>query len=179
MVCDRCKSAVEGILRDKDYNVLSMELGIVDIENDLSAAEINDLKDKLTAIGFELLEDKKAIIVQKIKDLIVKNIHYTDINLPVTLSSFLSKELQQDYNTVSQYFSQQEGTTIEKYFIAQKIEKIKELLVYNELTLSQIADKMHFSSVAYLSNQFKKETGMTASEYKAASDHKRQSLDKL
>ncbi len=179
MVCDRCKMAVERIFAEKKFSILSMELGLVEIEEELTELETEEIGEKLKSIGFELLHDKKIMAVQRIKDLIVKLVHYSEEELSVPLSAFLSAKLQQDYNTLGQLFSQSEGTTIEKYFIAQKIARVKELLADGELTISEIAFKMHYSSVAYLSNQFKKETGSTAGEYRTSQMHHRQNLDEV
>ena len=133
----------------------------------------------LVLLGFELIDDKKSRIIEKIKNIIIELVHHQNNDAKTNLSDVLSSQLHHDYNYLSNLFSEIEGTTIEKYFIAQKIEKVKELLVYDELSLSEIAFRLNYSSVAYLSNQFKKVTGLTPSYYKQIRDDKRKPLDKV
>jgi AraC-like DNA-binding protein len=130
-------------------------------------------------LGFELIDDKKSRIIEKIKNTIIQLVHHQDSGLKNNLSEVLSSELHHDYNYLSNLFSEIEGTTIEKYFIAQKIERVKELLVYDQLSLSEIAFQLNYSSVAYLSNQFKKVTGLTPSHFKQIKENKRKPLDQL
>lgn len=177
MVCDRCKMAVKSVLTGIGLNPIQIELGEVQLaEEDISAVK-HQLTDALQALGFELLNDKKARTIEKIKNLIVDITQNRSSRLDLNLSTYLQQELHQDYSSLSNLFSQVEGVTIEKYYIHQKIEKVKELLVYDELTLSEIADQLHYSSVAYLSNQFKKVTGLTPSHFKKMRPRKRKSLD--
>jgi AraC-like DNA-binding protein len=158
---------------------VQVELGEVVLEeNDISPIK-EELKQELQSFGFDLLDDKKTKTIEKIKNLIVDLVQNKNSNLQITLSDYLTKELHRDYSALSNLFSQVEGITIEKYYIFQKIEKVKELLVYDELTLSEIAFQLNYSSVAYLSNQFKKVTGLTPSHFKKMRTIKRRPLDEL
>lgn len=161
------------------FHLLHTGLGIVEIaEKDLDNKK-NELNDNLRSLGFELIDDKKSQTIERIKNLIVDLVHYKDNEIDTNLSDYLSKQLLQDYNSLSNLFSEVENTTIEKYFINQKVERVKELLMYDELTLSEIAYKLNYSSVAYLSNQFKKMTGFSPRYYKNLKENKRKQLDEL
>jgi AraC-like DNA-binding protein len=179
MVCNRCIMVVQSELEKLGLKVVDIKLGEVSVENELTAEQKNQLEKKLSSFGFEVIDDKKARIIEKIKNVIINLVHYQDNDIKTNLSEVLSKELHQDYNYLSHLFSEVEGTTIEKYFIAQKIEKVKELLVYDELSLSEIAFRLNYSSVAYLSNQFKKTTGLTPSYFKQIREKKRKPLDEV
>ncbi|HEX2846354.1 MAG TPA: helix-turn-helix domain-containing protein [Chitinophagaceae bacterium] len=179
MVCNRCISAVENEIKKLRVPVKTVKLGEAELEKDLNPEEKAKLQTALTALGFELIDDKKGRIIEKIKNVIIDMIHHQDYDGKTNLSDILSKKLNHDYNYLSNLFSDVEGSTIEKYFIAQKIEKVKELLVYDELSLSEIAFKLNYSSVAYLSNQFKKVTGLTPSHFKQIREEKRKPLDKV
>jgi AraC-like DNA-binding protein len=158
---------------------VQVELGEVVLEeNDISPIK-EQLKQELQSFGFDLLDDKRTKTIEKIKNRIVDLVQNKNSNLQITLSDYLTKELHRDYSALSNLFSQVEGITIEKYYIFQKIEKVKELLVYNELTLSEIAFQLNYSSVAHLSNQFKKVTGLTPSHFKKMRTIKRRPLDEL
>jgi YesN/AraC family two-component response regulator len=157
----------------------NIKLGEVTLTKELTSDERNSLENVLVPLGFEVIDDKKSRIIEKIKNTIIDLVHHQDNDSKNNLSDILSKELNHDYNYLSNLFSEVEGTTIEKYFIAQKIEKIKELLVYDELSLSEIADRLNYSSVAYLSNQFKKVTGLTPSHFKQIREDRRKPLDKV
>lgn len=157
----------------------SVELGEVEISEELNAQKKNQLDKILQSFGFELIDDKKSKLIEKIKNTIVELVHYSEEQLKTNFSDHLAKKLHHDYNYLSNLFSEVEGTTIEKYFISQKIEKVKELLKYNEFSLSEIADRLGYSSVAYLSNQFKKQTGLTPSFYKSFKQNSRKNLDDL
>ncbi|MEQ8926217.1 MAG: AraC family transcriptional regulator [Fulvivirga sp.] len=171
--------AVKTTLEKLGLTPVNVELGEVKIkENEISNVRALLIKE-LEAIGFELLDDKKTRIIEKIKNLITDLVHNKNNKLNVTLSDYLKQELHQDYSTLSNLFSDVEGITIEKYYILQKIEKVKELIVYDELTLSEIAFQLNYSSVAYLSNQFKKVTGLTPSHFKKLGSIKRKPLDEL
>ena len=141
--------------------------------------EIKELEKVLIPLGFEIIDDKKSRVIEQIKNVIIDLVHHQDNETKNNLSDVLSKELHHDYNYLSNLFSEVEGTTIEKYFIAQKIEKVKELLVYDELSLSEIAFRLNYSSAAYLSNKFKKVTGLTPSHFKQVKEDKRKPLDKV
>lgn len=179
MVCNRCKMVVKSELEKIGIRPLSIELGEVQLKHDLSPAEKLQVEKSLKMVGFALIDDRKSRLIEQIKTQIVKLVHQNNTELKVNLSDLLSQKLAHDYSYLSNLFSEVEGTTIEKYFIAQKIEKVKELLVYDELTLSEIAGQLNYSSVAYLSNQFKKVTGLTPSHFKNISTLKRQPLDEL
>jgi YesN/AraC family two-component response regulator len=149
-----------------------VELGEVEINDELLPQQQQELKASLLKFGLELLEDKKSMLIDKIKNIIVEMIHYSDEPPVLNFSAYLSEKLKYDYNYLSNLFSEVKGTTIEHFIIAHKIERAKELLIYNELTLTEIAEKLHYSNVAHLSNQFKKVTGLTPTFFKKMK-HKR------
>ncbi|MCH5690818.1 AraC family transcriptional regulator [Niabella sp. W65] len=169
---------VQSELEKLGLKVVDIKLGEASVEKKLTAEEKSKLEKALLSFGFEVIDDKKARIIEKIKNVIINLVHYQNNDIKTNLSEVLSKELHQDYNYLSHLFSEIEGTTIEKYFIAQKIEKVKELLVYDELSLSEIAFRLNYSSVAYLSNQFKKITGLTPAIL-SKSGKKRKPLDQV
>lgn len=172
MVSIRCKIVVKAELENLGLHYTIVDLGEVEIKEKISARKQNELKRALLRSGLELMEDKKSILIEKIKNIIVELIHYTDEPPETNFSDYLSKKLDHDYTYLSNLFSEVKGTTIEHFIIAHKIERVKELLVYDELTLTEIAFKLHYSSVAHLSNQFKKVTGLTPSFFKRMK-HKR------
>ncbi len=166
MVSIRCKMIVKSELESMGLHHLVVELGEVEIKEALSSKKLAVLKANLLKSGLELMDDKKAMLIEKIKNVIVEMIHYSD-ELPATnFSDFLSEKLNYDYNYLSNLFSEVKGITIEHFIISHKIERVKELLIYNELTLTEIARKLRYSSVSHLSNQFKKVTGLTPSFFK-------------
>ncbi len=179
MVCNRCIMVVQHEMEKLGLSVKNITLGEVLLEKELTDEQKQNLVKVLNSLGFELIDDKKSRIIEKIKNVIIDLIHHQDNNMKTNLSEVLSTELHHDYNYLSNLFSEVEGTTIEKYFIAQKIEKVKELLVYDELSLSEIAFRLNYSSVAYLSNQFKKVTGLTPSHFKQIRGNKRKPLDEV
>ena len=179
MVCNRCIMVVQDELEKLGLDFTNIKLGEVILAKELTSDERNSLESALVPLGFELIDDKKSRIIEKIKNIIIDLVHHQDNDSKNNLSDILSEKLNHDYNYLSNLFSEVEGTTIEKYFIAQKIEKIKELLVYDELSLSEIAIRLNYSSVAYLSNQFKKVTGLTPSYFKQIREDKRKPLDKV
>jgi AraC-like DNA-binding protein len=158
---------------------LSVELGEVEVKGDISKDKLLQLDIALKNSGFEIIDDKRSQIIEKIKNAIITLVHHSDHSLNTNLSEYLISQVHHDYNYLSNLFSEVEGTTIEKYFISQKIEKVKELLMYDELTLSEIAHKLNYSSVAYLSNQFKKVTGLTPSHFKQLKEVKRKQIEDL
>jgi AraC-like DNA-binding protein len=179
MVCSRCKMVVKFELEKLGLNPISIELGEIEIEeNDIDLLQ-TALTQNLNQLGFELIDDKKSKIIEKIKTLIIDLVQNKNNELHTNLSSYLSTHLHQDYNTLSHLFSEVEGKTIEKYFISQKIEKVKELLTYGELSLSEIAYRLNYSSVAYLSNQFKKVTGFSPTEFKQLKGKKRYLIENI
>jgi len=166
MVCPRCIAAVRQIFTNMGLSILLIELGKVVVSNAIDASQKKILKERLSALGFELLDDKHAQLINSIKSIIVQEIHYENEAPMVNFSTLLSEKLHYDYAYLSRLFSSVEGRTIEKFIMVQKIEKVKELLSYKEMTLSEIAFQMNYSSSAHLSNQFKKVTGMSPTEFK-------------
>ena len=179
MVCNRCITVVQNELDKLGIVPKSVKLGEVIVEKELLEEQKRLLGKNLVHLGFELIDDKKSRIIEGIKNVIIDLVHYQNNDVKTNLSDILGEKLNHDYNYLSNLFSEVEGTTIEKYFIAQKIEKVKELLVYDELSLSEIAIRLNYSSVAYLSNQFKKVTGLTPSHFKQVREDKRLPLDKV
>lgn len=172
MVSLRCKIIVKSVLQESGLYPSIVELGEVEIKSKLSRKQESLLRAALGKFGFELMEDKKSILIDKIKNIVIEMIHYSEEPPLLNFSSLLSEKLGYDYRYLSTLFSEVKGVTIEHYIISHKIEKAKELLIYNELTLTEIAENLHYSSVAHLSNQFKKVTGLTPSFFKKMK-HKR------
>lgn len=166
MVSIRCKMIVKSELEKMCLQYTTVELGEVEIKEELSKKKLNQLKTALQTFGLELMEDRKSMLIEKVKNIIVEMIHYSEDPPLTNFSDFLSQKLNYDYNYLSTLFSEVKGTTIEQYIIAHKIERAKELLVYDELTLTEIAFRLHYSSVSHLSRQFKKVTGLTPSFFK-------------
>lgn len=179
MVCDRCVMAVEQVLRKNNLTPLKVALGVVEVDNQDFAKVKASLESDLRDLGFELLDDENTKTIEKIKNLIRELIHEKNNELKVKLSDYLSEKLLKDYSALSHLFSQHEGTTIEKYYVLQKLERVKELLIYNELTLNEIADRLHYSSPAYLNNQFKKVVGVTPGQFKKQRSQQRSGLDQI
>jgi AraC family transcriptional regulator len=179
MVCDRCKTAVKRELDKNKIVYQNLELGEIDVTGDLSDKVLTKFSEGISALGFELIEDKKARTISKIKSSVIELIRNTSDLHKIKLSTHISDKLHKDYDSLSSLFSEVEGVTLEKYFIEQKIERVKELLVYNELTLSQIAAELGYSSVNHLSSQFKKVTGLTPTHFKKIGAQKRKSLDRV
>jgi AraC-like DNA-binding protein len=179
MVCDRCKMAVKHELDKNKIAYQNLELGEVELVEEPADKILNQFSNGIAALGFELIEDKKARTISKIKSSIIELIRKTDDLHKIKLSAHISDKLNKDYDSLSSLFSEVEGVTLEKYFIEQKIERVKELLVYDELTLSQIAANLGYSSVNHLSSQFKKVTGLTPTHFKKIGSQKRKSLDQV
>lgn len=179
MVCNRCIMVVQNVFESLGYPPFHIALGEVETINSIDIENIEKLKIKLQNLGFELIDDTKGRIIEKIKNTIVLLIHHNTDGIKINYSDYIESQLNKDYSYLSSLFSEVEGTTIEKYIIHQKIEKVKELLVYDELTLSEIAFKMGYSNVAYLSSQFKKVTGLTPSHFKQVKENKRKPLDEV
>jgi len=158
---------------------VNVELGEATIKEDITPQQLKLLSKNLKKTGLLLMDDKKSILVEKIKLIIIELVHYTEDQIKVNLSDFISEKLNFDYSYLSNLFTEVKGTTIENYYLAHKIERVKELIVYDELNLSEIAYKMHYSSVAHLSNQFKKITGLTPSHFKNLKHKRRRSLGEL
>ncbi len=177
MVCNRCIMVVEQQMDKWKLPVSHIALGEVTTTAPISDKQLDTIRKDLEALGFGLIDDKRQQTVERVKTAIIKLIYQKDLIQKINLSMWLEEELNEDYAHLSAWFSELESTTIEKFFITQKIERVKELLRYEELTLSQIADQMHYSSVAYLSNQFKKVTGISPSQYKQSPENTRTPLD--
>lgn len=180
MVCNRCIEAVKTLLEKEGLPYQSVVLGEVKLAAEPAAEQILQLKEGLQRLGFELLDDARKKLIEKIKTSIITHIHHSDATeRKYNFSHLLATELQRDYSYLSHLFSEVEGITIEKYIIQQKIERAKELLVYDEMNLSQIAFELGYSSVAHLSAQFKKTTGLTPSHFKKLGGQHRKTLDAL
>jgi AraC-like DNA-binding protein len=167
---------VKSELQKLGLHYTTVELGEVEIMENISTDQLELLKVGLKKSGLELMEDKKSILVEKIKTTIIELVHYTDEQIKINLSYYLSEKLNHNYTYLANLFSEVKGITIEKFYLTHKIEKVKELLVYDELNLTEIADKLHYSSVAHLSNQFKKMTGLSPSHFKNLKHKRRNAL---
>jgi len=178
MVCDRCIMVVKQQLENLHIDDYNVSLGEVELKTELTDEQRNELGSNLAATGFELLDDNRQQLVEKIKNTVISQIHHSDEERHHNFSDILSKTLHKDYSYLSKLFSEVEGTTIERFVINHKIEKIKELIIYDEMSLSEIAFKLNYSSVAHLSSQFKKATGLTPSHFREMGE-KRKSLDKI
>lgn len=179
MVCNRCIMVVEGILQQLGIETVSVTLGEAVLAAEPDKTTLEKLKEALQAVGFELIDDRRSRLIEQIKNVVIELVHHSDHTLKTNLSDYIAERTHHDYGYVSNLFSEIENTTIEKYFIAQKIERVKELLVYDEMNLNEIADAMGYSSVAHLSAQFKKVTGLTPSHYKQIGERKRKPLDEV
>jgi AraC-like DNA-binding protein len=179
MVCPRCIMAVRDELNELEIQFQDVQLGQVILSDPIDKQKLKSLSNQLNALGFELLEPGKSVLISKIKTVIIEQIHQEQEPLSINFSSLISDELNHEYTYLSRLFSSVEGITIEKFIVLQKIEKVKEYLIYNQMTLSEIANEMNYSSVSHLSSQFKKETGMTPTKFKGQSSHHRKPLDKL
>ncbi|GAA0564303.1 helix-turn-helix domain-containing protein [Chitinophaga japonensis] len=180
MVCDRCILVVRQQLDKLGLSYKNTQLGEVELTGNPSAEKMQELRSNLKELGFDLLDDKKSTTVEKIKNIIIQLIHNVDeVELNQKLSVILEEKMKMDYHYLTGLFSAVEGTTIEKYVILQRIEKAKELLSYDELSLGEIAARLGYSSVQHLSQQFRKVTGLTTSQFKQAKENQRKPLDKV
>ena len=179
MVSNRCKMLVKEELIKLGLHFIVVNLGEVEIMEDISAEVRGQLKTALLNSGLELMEDKKAILIEKIKNAIIELVHYDHEPLAVNFSVFLSNKLNYDYTYLANLFSEVQGTTIEQFIILHKIERIKELIIYDELNITEIAWKMNYSSVAHLSNQFKKVTGLSPSHFKQLKNARRKPIEEI
>jgi len=179
MVCIRCKMVVKDELAKSGLQYTSVELGEVELTGAVSAGQLDQLRTNLLKSGLELMDDKRSILIERIKKIIIESVHYSEEPLTINFSQLLSQRLNHDYTYLANLFSEVQGITIEKFLIAHKIERVKELLVYNELTLTEIAYRMHYSSVAHLSTQFKKVTGLTPTYFKHLKEKRRSMLEDL
>jgi AraC-like DNA-binding protein len=166
-------------LKKLGLHFILVELGVVDIMENISEEQREHIRAALHSSGLELMEDRKAMLIEKIKNVIIEMIHYSDDLLKVNFSDYISEKLKYDYTYLANLFSEVQGTTIERFIITHKIEKVKELIIYDELNLTEIAWKMHYSSVAHLSNQFKKITGLTPSHFKNLKDRRRNPIEEI
>jgi AraC-like DNA-binding protein len=179
MVCPRCIDVVNDICEELNIPLKHIQLGKIECNSEINENIKSKLSEKLTERGFELLQDKNQKTIEQIKTIVVTQIHHTKEQLTTNFSVYLSEKLHQEYSSLSRLFSSVEGMTIERFILKQKIERVKELLFYKEYTLSEIAFQMNYSSVAHLSAQFKKETGMSPSEFKKLKAPNHKSLDSL
>ncbi len=179
MVCPRCIQAVRTLLIEMNLAFENIQLGEVWLKNALLDGEQEQLKTKLAALGFELMDDSRKQLIEKIKTTLIKLIQHSDSELHINYSIFLSEEMGKDYRYLSTLFSTFTGMTIEKYIILLKVEKIKEYIFYDELSISEIAYKMHYSSPAHLSRQFKQVCGFSPKEYKKQMANQRKALDQI
>ena len=179
MVCIRCKMVVKEELTRLGLHCTAVELGEAEVAETITTAQRDQIQIALMRSGLELMDDKKSMLIQKIKNVIIELVHYSEEPLRVKFSEYLSHKLNYDYTYLANIFSEVQGTTIEKFIISHKIERVKELLVYDQLNLSEIAYLMHYSSVSHLSAQFKKVTGLTPSHFKLIKKKRRNMLDDL
>ncbi|WP_416866189.1 MAG: helix-turn-helix domain-containing protein [Imperialibacter sp.] len=179
MVSLRCKLLVKEELEKLGLHYVVLDLGMVDVLEDISQEQREKLKLNLLKSGLELLDDKKSILIDKIKNVIIEMIHYTDELPKVNYSDYISEKLDYDYTYLSNIFSEVKGTTIQQFIIMHKIERVKELLLYDELNLTEISYKLHYSSVAHLSNQFKKVTGLSPTYFRQLKQKRKGNLENL
>ena len=179
MVCSRCKMVVKSELERFGLHPVAVALGAVEITEDVDELQKHDLNQRLKSFGFELIDGKKSRLVEKIKNLVVELVHEQNNQAKVSLSELIVQQIHLNYSYVSHLFAEEVGLSIEQYYIAQKIEKVKELITYDEHSLSEIADQLNYHSVSHLSKQFKKITGLTASHYRKIKESKRISIENL
>jgi AraC-like DNA-binding protein len=179
MVSNRCKIVVKEILKELDLHFILVDLGEVEIMEEISEELRQVLKNKLLESGLELMDDKKSILIEKIKAIIINMIHHTEEDIKINFSEYLSEKLKHNYTYLANLFSEVQGITIEHFVIFHKIEKVKELMIYGELSITEIAYKMNYSSVAHLSTQFKKVTGLSPSHFKQLKDKRRNPLEEI
>jgi AraC-like DNA-binding protein len=179
MVSMRCKMLVKEELKKLGLHFIIVDMGVVDIMENITTDQREEIRNILHKSGLELMDDKKAILIEKIKNVIIELIHYTDELPKVNFSDYLSSKLDYDYTYLANLFSDVQGTTIEKFIIFHKIERVKELIIYDEFNLTEIAWKLHYSSVAHLSTQFKKITGLTPSHFKNLRYKRRNPIEEI
>ncbi|OFX83964.1 MAG: AraC family transcriptional regulator [Bacteroidetes bacterium GWF2_33_16] len=177
MVCIRCQMVVKDVLEKLGLEYTYVRIGEINIKENISDEQIKQLDKALRKSGLELMDNKKSVLVEKIASAIIELVHYTEEQIKVNLSDYLSEKLDHDYTYLSNLFSEVKSTTIENFYLTHKIEKVKELIVYDELNLTEISYRMHYSSVAHLSNQFKKFTGLTPSHFKELKNKRRGTLE--
>ena len=179
MVSNRCKIAVKEELRKLGLHFIVVELGEVEVMEKITPEQREQLREGLNRSGLELMDDKRSFLIEKIKTIIIEMVHYSDEVINVKFSHYLSEKLNHDYTYLANLFSEVQGTTIEQFTISHKVERIKELINYGELNITEIAWKMNYSSVAHLSNQFKKVTGFSPSQFKKLKDKRRSPIEDI
>ena len=179
MVSNRCKAAVREVLKKFGLHFMVVDLGEVEIMENLSMDQRDELKAILLDAGFELMDNRKAVLIEQIKNVIIEMVHHSKEMIKINFSDFLSEKLNHDYTYLANLFSEVQGTTIEQFIISHKIERIKELIIYDELNITEISWKMNYSSVAHLSNQFKKVTGLSPSHFKKLKEKRRNPLEEV
>lgn len=179
MACESCKIVVKEALEELDVSPIKVELGEIEIKEELSNEEKKELNKKIKKAGLELLEKKQGVIIEKMRKVMVDYVYKSDEKPNIKFSALLSDELNHSYTYLANFFSEIEATTIEQYIIALKIERIKELIIFGEDTFSEIAHKLHYSSVSHLSSQFKKVTGLTPSHFKALKEKRRITIQNI
>lgn len=179
MVCPRCITAVREILNEMNIPYTAVTLGEITVKEELDGEIKEDLKNKLEKVGFTIINDRKSQLIEQMKSLVIEKVHHSNEPINISWTEYISDKLHLDYRYASSLFSSIESITFEQYVIHQKIERVKELMVYDEMSLSEIAYQLDYSSVAYLSNQFKKITGMTPTQFKKSVEKNRRSLDEI
>jgi AraC-like DNA-binding protein len=179
MVSNRCKMAVKEELKKLGLHFIVVDLGEVEIMENISMIQREQLKKALLDSGLEMMDDKKSMLIEKIKNVIIEMVHHSTENIKVNFSDYLSEKMNHDYTYLSNLFSEVQGTTIEQFIISHKTERIKELIIYGELNITEIAWKMNYSSVAHLSSQFKKVTGLSPSHFKQLKDKRRNPIEEI
>lgn len=179
MVSNRCKMAVKEELKSLGLHFIVVDLGEVEIMENITMDQREILKAKLLDSGLELMDDKKSMLIEKIKTIIIQMVHHSDEIIKINFSDYLSEKMNHDYTYLSNLFSEVQGTTIEQFIISHKTERIKELIIYGELNITEIAWKMGYSSVAHLSSQFKKVTGLSPSHFKQMKDKRRSPIEEI
>lgn len=179
MVCNRCILVISQILKKLNYTPLKIELGKAIVQEPLESGDREAIRHALKEYGFELIDDKRLHLIEKIRTAVIELVHYEDNLSKLKLSGYLKEKCHHDYSFLSKLFSEVNGISIEKYYIAQKVERVKELLAYDELSISEIASRLQYSSVAHLSSQFRTTTGMSPSEFKRLKNHNRKPLDQV
>lgn len=179
MVSNRCKIAVRDELKKLGLHFIMVDLGVVEIMENINSEKKQLLKTNLLDAGFELMDDKRAILIEKIKNIIIDMVHHTEEAIKINFSDFLSEKLNHNYTYLANLFSEVQGTTIEHFIISHKVERIKELIIYGEHNITEIAWKMGYSSVAHLSTQFKKVTGLSPTHFKQLKDKRRNPIEEI
>ncbi len=179
MISNRCKMVVKEVLNELDLHFVFVDLGEIDVMEDLTAEQLVLLKKALLEAGLELMDDKRGMLIEKIKNVIIEMVHRSDEVIKINFSDYLSEKLNFDYTYMSNVFSEVQGITIQQFIINHKIERIKELILYNEMNLTEISFKLNYSSVSHLSSQFKKVTGLSPSVYKQLKDKKRIAIEEI